>query len=106
MNVLKRRSRLVAFRISDEEFQAFTKMCTSQGVRSMSDLARAAVQFMVANESTGPERAVAERLRVLEETVDVLSENLLQLRRILRVGMLKHLEEDPIRFAKKTEEAG
>ena len=42
MPVLKRRSRIVSFRLSDEEYAAMMESCISQGSRSLSDYARSA----------------------------------------------------------------
>ena len=42
MRVLKRRSRIVSFRLSDEEYKSMMETCISQGARSLSDYARAA----------------------------------------------------------------
>jgi hypothetical protein len=47
MTELKRRTRVVSFRLSEEEHKELTSYCVSQGVRSLSDFARLAtfVQF-------------------------------------------------------------
>jgi hypothetical protein len=52
VSVLKPRSRLVYFRISDDEFAKYAKLCESVRARSLSDLARSAVhRMLVASES-------------------------------------------------------
>ena len=43
MLVLKRRSRLVTFRVSAEEHDALMRSCVSSGARSIADFARASV---------------------------------------------------------------
>jgi hypothetical protein len=43
MVLLKRRSRLVTFRVSAEEYEALTKTCLDNRVRSIAEFARAAV---------------------------------------------------------------
>lgn len=43
MALLKRRSRLVTFRVSAEEYEALTKTCLEYRARSIADFARAAV---------------------------------------------------------------
>jgi hypothetical protein len=43
MVVLKRRSRLVTFRASAEEYEALVQSCIESGARSIADFARAAV---------------------------------------------------------------
>ncbi len=47
---VKPRSRLVYFRISEDEFTKFCGLCEEQGVRSLSELARLAVRSMLQSE--------------------------------------------------------
>ena len=48
MAVLKPRDRLVYFRITEAEFHQFSGVCEQEGARSISDLARSAVQRLIA----------------------------------------------------------
>ena len=43
MAVLRRKTRLVSFRISDEEYQVLVATTVAQGARSISDFSRAAL---------------------------------------------------------------
>jgi hypothetical protein len=43
MTVLKRRTRIISFRLLEDEYRELENMCISQGIRSISDLARAAL---------------------------------------------------------------
>ena len=43
MGVLKRRTRLVSFRLSDDEYDALLEMTATQGARSISDFSRTAL---------------------------------------------------------------
>jgi len=45
--VLKPRERLVYFRVSEDEFRQFVSVCEQAGARSVSDLARSAVQRLI-----------------------------------------------------------
>ena len=49
MAVLKPRERLVYFRISEDEFHQFNSVCEQAGARSLSELARSAVQRLIAD---------------------------------------------------------
>ena len=49
MPVLKPRERLVYFRVSEDEFRQFVSVCEQGGARSVSDLARSAVQRLIAD---------------------------------------------------------
>ena len=48
MAVLKRRSRIVSVRLSEPEYQELVSCCLSRGARSVSDLAREAMQGLLA----------------------------------------------------------
>jgi hypothetical protein len=73
MAVLKPRNRLVYFRVSEDEFQQFTRVCASEGARSLSELARCAVQRVIsdASDSDG-NNAVTIRLRKLDGLIEEL----------------------------------
>src|SRR5262245_2566785 len=47
MSILKRRTKLVSFRLSDEEYKELQGACVAEGARSISDFARAALQRSV-----------------------------------------------------------
>jgi hypothetical protein len=44
MDILKRRTKLVSFRLSDEEYERVQGACIAEGARSISEFARAALQ--------------------------------------------------------------
>ena len=70
MAVLKPRERLVYFRISEDEYRQFTSVCEQAGARSVSDLARNAVQRLIADgQRREEENQMVERLRVLERLI-------------------------------------
>src|SRR5262245_40176439 len=53
MGILKRRTRLISFRLSDDEYQALLEITAIQGARSISDFSRTALrQVMKGNSST------------------------------------------------------
>jgi hypothetical protein len=75
MSVQKPRTRVVYFRISEEEFGKLNQLCQEQGARSLSDLARTAMQDML-GQSNGEwgTAVVANRLQTLERAVSELNE--------------------------------
>ena len=82
MSVLKPRNRLVYFRVSEDEFQQFNQMCESVGARSISDLARSAIQRMIqqdGNQQPPAADPVAAKLTVLETIVCDLDRKVQQL---------------------------
>ena len=77
MAVLKPRERLVYFRISEDEFRQFSSVCEQGGARSVSDLARNAVQRLIADgqrQRDGQE--MEEKMRVLEGLIDAVTKQL------------------------------
>jgi hypothetical protein len=75
--VLKPRERLVYFRISEDEFRQFVSVCEQEGARSVSDLARSAVQRLIADgdrHRNGEE--VAEKMHRLEQLIMAVTEQL------------------------------
>lgn len=70
MAVLKPRERLVYFRISEDEYRQFTSVCEQAGARSVSDLARNAVQRLIADgQRHQDENQMVEKLRLLERLI-------------------------------------
>jgi hypothetical protein len=47
MGVLKRRSRMVSFRLSEPEYNELMALCSVRGARSLSDLVRDAMQALL-----------------------------------------------------------
>jgi hypothetical protein len=72
MAVLKPRNRLVYFRVSEEEFQLFTSMCQAEGARSISDLARVALQRLAHEHKGNTEDVFLEKLRLINEALNEL----------------------------------
>jgi hypothetical protein len=75
--VLKPRERLVYFRISEDEFRQFVSVCEQEGARSVSDLARTAIQRLIADgdrQRNGEE--LAEKMQRLEALILSVTEQL------------------------------
>jgi hypothetical protein len=75
--VLKPRERLVYFRISEDEFRQFVSVCEEAGARSVSDLARNAVQRLIAEGRQHREdQDIDAKIRVLERLIAAVTEQL------------------------------
>jgi hypothetical protein len=75
--VLKPRERLVYFRVSEDEFRQFVSVCEQAGARSVSDLARNAVQRLIADgqrQRDGHE--LEEKMQKLERLIAAVTEQL------------------------------
>ena len=71
MNALKRRSRMVSFRLSEEEYEGLKNVCMTAGARSLSDIARDAVQRLL-GDATEKKADSDAQLRVLYQKLDAL----------------------------------
>jgi pseudouridine-5'-phosphate glycosidase len=81
--VFKNRTHAVTFRLAESEFEELTKTAVSQGARSLSDFARAAVMTQVALASgSGLSReeieSIAKRLDAFDLTLKDLKSHVLQ----------------------------
>lgn len=85
MAVLRPRTRVVFFRVSQEEFQQFMDACESSGARSASDFARMAVQRMIAaHNAPGPPPQPASELNNVDAALSHLAVRLDQLSELIR----------------------
>lgn len=80
MSILKPRTRVVYFRISEEDFHRLVDLCPARGARSISELARSAMQNIIrGEESTGEASKVVETLHAIDKTVSEMNQNLKRL---------------------------
>lgn len=78
MNVLKRRSRMVSFRLSEEEYESLREICLTAGARSLSDIARDAVHRLIGNGGE-QKKDIESQLRLLNERIDVIDQEVRRL---------------------------
>lgn len=77
MAVLKPRERLVYFRVSEDEFRQFVSVCEQAGARSVSDLARNAVQRLIAEgQRQNDGQQLEEKMQMLERLIAAVTEQL------------------------------
>jgi predicted HAD superfamily Cof-like phosphohydrolase len=69
--ILKTRTRLVYFRISEDEFEQFGEICARSGARSISDLARMAIQQLMTD---GAAPATAKIDKALDRVAGALDD--------------------------------
>jgi hypothetical protein len=69
--MIDRRSKMVSFRLSGDEYQTYREACATVGVRSLSELARAAMQHLIASRPNGA--SLDDQVRELRHQVLQLS---------------------------------
>ena len=83
MLVLKRRSRLVTFRVSAEEHDALMRSCVASGARSIADFARASV-LHTAQRMDSPTATLSGDLTTLSKSLGELDASLNEIRKRIR----------------------
>ncbi len=82
MTVLKRRDRIVVFRLTQEEYKRLTKACSSKGARNLSDYTR---QELLDNARSGKRTDQIEgRLSTFEKKLAEVQTTVRQISRQLR----------------------
>ncbi len=70
---LESRSRMISFRLTAEEYDRFRELCYSNGIRSVSEMARAAINMMLSQPARAPHEALETRVSELESRLHLLS---------------------------------
>lgn len=74
MTVLKRRTRLIGFRLSDDEYRELESLCASEGARSLSDFVRSSLLKVLTD--TGADYPVQTEIRRLKRRIGELHRRL------------------------------
>jgi hypothetical protein len=72
---------MISFRLTAEEYDRFRELCSTCGTRSVSELARAAINSLLKQPAHVPEEALEYRVAELEGRVNMLR---LELKRLAR----------------------
>jgi hypothetical protein len=97
---------LVYFRVSEDEFRQFVSVCEQAGARSVSDLARNAVQRLIAEgqrQRDGNE--LEEKMQVLERLIAAVTQQLQLLSTQSREAAVSALPNGTERFFWETDGA-
>ena len=71
---------MISFRLSADKYQRFRELCSTCGTRSVSELARAAINSLLKQPAHVPSEALASQLAELEGRVNRLRLELAELR--------------------------
>ena len=67
------RSRMISFRLTAEEYTRFRELCFTHGIRSVSEMARAAINMLLKEPDRVPEGALEVRVSELEGRLHMLA---------------------------------
>lgn len=84
MSVFVPRNRIVSIRLSDQEFQSLHDLCLREGARSLSDIARSAVQAFLEMRTRRREETLDATVQALGLRIDALEQSLRELIRVIR----------------------
>ena len=74
MPVLKRRNRIVVFRLTQDEYQDLKTACITRGARNISDFARSELLLAIQRSQPGGLSEVDKKLAGLQHTVQRMAE--------------------------------
>jgi Arc/MetJ-type ribon-helix-helix transcriptional regulator len=69
---LKRRTKVISIRLSDEEYEQIQSMCAANGAYSISQLARAAMQLLIQQENGTAHAVMETRMNEIHVRVSAL----------------------------------
>jgi Arc/MetJ-type ribon-helix-helix transcriptional regulator len=70
---LEPRSKMISFRLSEQEYELLREVCFKNGVRSVSELGRAAINMLLQQPARAPQHSLASRVSDLEGRLHLLS---------------------------------
>ena len=71
--MLESRSRMISFRLTAEEYEKFRELCFTQGIGSISEMARAAINMLLQQPARAPQEALESRVAELEGRLHMLA---------------------------------
>ena len=84
------RSKTVSFRVTEEEYEQFRELCSSQGIAGVSNMVRAAVNLLVQQQKSTPQIGLESRLNALESRMHILA---LDLKKLSRTPASLHADD-------------
>ena len=64
---------MISFRLTSEEYDRFRELCYKNGIRSVSEMARAAINIMLSQPGRAPQEALETRVAEIESRLHLLS---------------------------------
>jgi len=64
---------MVSFRLTAEEYEKFRELCFTQGIRSVSEMARAGLNMLLRQPARAPQESLESRVADLEARLHLLA---------------------------------
>ena len=89
---------MISFRLTAEEYDRFRELCSTCGTRSVSELARAAINSLLKQPAQVPEEALEYRVAELEGRVNLLRS---EFRKLRQSAAGQAMEEPTVNFSER-----
>ncbi len=83
MALLKTRPRMISIRLSVDEYERLKHLCATKGARSLSDVARDAMQRLLMGEPDSGDDQLTARVRELDTRVNILDRQVERVSRLI-----------------------
>ena len=80
------KSRMVTFRLTDEEYLQLKTLCAENGTRSVSEVARFAIESVIHGDIAMPDAQLRAQIRQLEDKVALLDRKIEDISRLVERG--------------------
>jgi hypothetical protein len=97
MSLIRSRTKVVYFRVSEVEFERYMAFCKEQGVRSISDLARSGLESLVAEDRAYNLSGLTDRVAALSGLIVGLSGTIQSLAEVVKERQSTGVEEQAFR---------
>ena len=82
------KSRMISFRLTEDEYDRCRQLCFTQGLRSVSEMARAGIHLLLQQPDKAPHEALENRVSELEGRIHILG---LELKKMMQSATLSAL---------------
>lgn len=83
MAVFKKRTRIISFRISEEEYETLQHISMLNGAHSVSDYARSVACRFITAQTTGEEPSLTFEIQALNRRIDEMYRHLMRLAQLV-----------------------
>ena len=66
------KSRMISFRLTEDEYHRCRQLCFAHGIRSVSEMARAGINLLLQHPEKAPQEALENRVAELEGRIHIL----------------------------------
>jgi hypothetical protein len=76
---MRSRTRMVTFRLTEDEYERFRELCFTSGISSVSEMARSAINLFLKRPDSAPQQGLEMRIAELEGRIHALAMEMRQM---------------------------